>query len=302
MFNIRTDLALEAGEIIKEQNPDNPEIMGVKSETFEDNFCTVTEVIIENDEVIGKPKGTYITIETDSIINNDITAFEEISERIKKELSKLIGNTENKTVLVAGLGNRNITPDSIGPKVVSNLLVTRHIFSSLPEMAESFSSVCAVAPGVLGITGIETAEILKGIIDKISPDIIIVIDALAARKFKRVASTIQISTAGITPGSGVLNSRKALNEETLGIPTIAIGTPMVVDAASMLLDCLAETDTNKDYYNGILEKVLNTPSGFICPKEIDALSDRVSAILAKGINSALQTKLSSEELSALTAK
>lgn len=300
MFSLRTDLALEAGEIIKEQNPDNPEIMGVKSKTFEDNFCTVTEVIIENDEVIGKPKGTYITIEADCIIDNNITAFNEISERVKKELSKLIGDTENKTVLLAGLGNRDITPDSIGPKVLSQILVTRHIFSNLPEFSGSFNPVCAVTPGVLGVTGIETAELLKGIVDRISPDIIIVIDALAARKISRISRTIQMSDSGIVPGSGVLNSRKALNSQTLGIPTICIGVPMVVDAATMLLDCLNETENNKENHTQILEKILNKPSYMICPKDVDAQSDRISAILANGINMALQNKLSLEEIFSLT--
>ncbi len=305
MFETRTDLAIEAGELYREQNPDLGEIDGVKTEIFETEKYTVTSVLIENEtgeRAFGKPIGTYITIESGSLLQNDITAYDEISEIIKKELSKLLGDTRGKTILVAGLGNRDITPDSIGPKVISRLLVTRHIFSEMPSLADSLYSVCAVAPGVLGITGIETGEILKGIIEKAKPDIIIVIDALAARKIERVSTTVQISDTGIIPGSGVANSRKALNRESLGIPTIAIGIPMVVDAATLVRDSLAAADAPAGKHEDILKNVLKSPTYMICPKDIDALSERISHVLAQGINMALQKNLSAEEILSLTAK
>ena len=305
MFGIRTDLAIEAGEIFRENNPGIGEISGIKSEVYKAENFEVTSVFIENkdgEKATGKPCGTYITIDTHAALENDIAAFDEISDIIKKELSALLGDTEGKTILVAGLGNREITPDSIGPKVVSRMLVTRHIFSEMPSLSDSLYSVCAVAPGVLGITGIETGEILKGIIERATPDAVIVIDALAARKIERVGKSIQISDAGIIPGSGVANSRKAINRETLGIKTIAIGVPMVVDAGTLVRDSLSEVGTSNEKQYEILSSVLKTPSYMICPKEVDALSERISSILAQGINLALQKKLDVGEILSLTAK
>lgn len=302
MFSIRTDLALEAGEIFKEQNPEKLEIEGVKSTVTKSRCSKITEVKIETQDgakALNKPLGTYITIESECVKNNDITTFFELSESIKSELLKLLGNTEGKTILIAGLGNREITPDSIGPKVISNLLVTRHIFAESPEFSESFGSVCAIAPGVLGITGIETLEILKGITEKIKPDTVIVTDALAARKLSRLSATIQLSDAGIIPGSGVANSRKEISEKTLGIKTIAIGVPMVCDAVALVYDSLNEISVNDKTKENILNTVVQTPRYMICPKDVDALSERISKILADGINLTLHPKLSFEEISSL---
>lgn len=305
MFSIRTDLAIESGEMFREQNPGLGEIEGVKTEVYKSDKYTSTTVLIESEEgsrALSKPIGTYITIEADGLMENDITAFDEISEALKNELSKLLGDTKGKSILVAGLGNREITPDSVGPKVVSRMLVTRHIFSEMPALSDSLYSVCAVAPGVLGITGIETLEILKGIIEKAKPDAIIVIDALAARKIERLGTTIQISDTGIIPGSGVANSRKALNEETLGVKTYAIGVPMVVDAVTLVRDALGEVKAENKKQDEILSSHLKTPSYMICPQNIDALSDRISSVLSRGINLALQKNLDAEDILALTAK
>jgi len=298
LFGIRTDLALEMGEIYREQNPNVTEINGVKSETVTDGSYTSTRVYIldENGEnALSKKCGRYFTIEAYNILQGDPDEILKISSFLEKELFEMLKKFSPKTVLVAGLGNREITPDSIGPETVSKLLVTRHIFSEMPSLSDSLSPVCAIAPGVLGITGIETLEILKGITERISPDIIIVIDALAARKPERIATTIQICDTGITPGSGVLNSRKEISRETLGVPVIAIGVPMVVDCATIIRDAISEV--SQEIKNEDLQKY----SMIVTPKDVDLLAKRISLILANGINYALQPKLSHEDIAALTS-
>ena len=283
------------GEIFREQNPHISEIEGVKTETENFDFGTITRVYIldENGEnALSKKKGRYFTIESDSLLTGDPDAVLSVSDCLKEELMEIMKKFSAKSVMVAGLGNKDITPDSIGPEAVSKLLVTRHIFSELPSLSESVSPVCAIAPGVLGITGIETLEILKGVTGRVSPDIIIVIDALAARKPERIATTIQICDTGITPGSGVLNARKEISFETLGIPVIAVGVPMVVDSRSIIRDAVS----------GISEiKITETPSLMVTPKDVDALAKRISLVIANGINYALQPNLTTEEITSLTS-
>ena len=191
------------------------------------------------EKIIGKPIGTYITIESPELIHFDEDTEEKTSRLFSEELSYLINPDSNKTILVVGLGNWNVTPDALGPKVVSKLMITRHLKELMPEQVEEgVSTVCALSPGVLGITGIETGEIILGVASQIKPDVIIAIDALASRKMERVSTTIQLSNTGISPGSGVGNKRMGLNEKLLGVPVIAVGVPTVVDAATMANDTI----------------------------------------------------------------
>ena len=226
-----------------------------------------------------------------------------------KEFERILNLDEKSTVLVVGLGNWNVTPDALGPKTLSQLMVTRHLLEYVPkEVDEGVRPVCAIAPGVLGITGIETGEIIRGIVDKIKPDVVIAIDALASRRMERVNTTIQIADTGISPGSGVGNKRMALSKETLGVPVIAVGVPTVVDAATMANDTIDkvidslinEAKEEKDFYNmlknidrgekyQLIQEVLQPYVGnlIVTPKEIDDVVDRIAKVIANGLNIAL---------------
>ena len=213
-----------------------------------------------------------------------------------------------KSILVVGLGNRNVTPDSLGPRTAERILVTRHMAGCLPEdMAQSMASVSAAAPGVLGVTGMETVEILKGMVTHVQPDAVIAIDALAARSSSRIASTIQIADTGITPGSGVGNHRKALNEQTLGVPVIAVGVPLVVYASTIASDALYALgggEMEEERIAACVEQVVSLKLGemVVTPREVDALVERMSGVLADGINQALQPNLTSAEIAQMMAQ
>ncbi|MFC0557996.1 GPR endopeptidase [Halalkalibacter alkalisediminis] len=247
-YQIRTDLAVEAHQMVIEQEEKSgktaKEVSGVQinEETIDD--VTVTHVII--DEVgakrLGKKKGNYLTFESLGIRKKD-TEIQEKMERVFAEkfhaFMKEIGIKDTDTCLVVGLGNWNVTPDALGPIAVENLLVTRHLFELAPEQVQDgFRPVSAVTPGVMGLTGIETSDVIYGIIEKTKPDFVIAIDALASRSIERVNATIQVSDTGIHPGSGVGNKRKELSKEALGIPVIAVGIPTVVDAVSITSDTI----------------------------------------------------------------
>lgn len=320
MFSIRTDLAIETREMYKKDS--GREVPGVEvSVDDEDENINITTVIVKDNEganIIGKPIGTYITMEVPGIRHYDAELHDAISVAMAKELSKVVKLKKDNTALVVGLGNWNVTPDSLGPKVVSKLMVTRHLKKYMPDaLEEGINPVCAVSPGVLGITGIETAEIIQGIVSKIKPDLIIVIDALASRKMERVASTIQIGNTGINPGSGVGNRRMELTKDTLGVPVIAIGVPMVVDAATMsndtidfMLDNLIEqSPKNSGFYNilktfdkeekyRMINEILKPYIGnlMVTPKEIDSLIEDISKIIANGINVSLHTSIELKDI------
>lgn len=307
MFKGRTDLALEAHQQAREI--EQTEISGVSSQEEGDDDVRITRVRITSQEAaekLGKPVGTYITIEAPALLQNDVQICRRTSEAIKNELSALIKDINPSLTMVAGLGNSDITPDSIGPKTIRSLLITRHLFSEFSaEFTEGLSPVCAVAPGVLGITGIETGEIVKGIIERVKPNMLIAIDALASRSMNRVSTTVQIANTGISPGSGVGNSRKSLTEQDLGIPVIAIGVPMVVDAVSIAADAvddiLEKSGTQMDEtqkYNMISETFRNN-SMIVTPKDIDAIAERISNVLSEGINQALQPNIPIEEINEL---
>lgn len=299
---IRTDLAIEAREMFAE------EISGVESTCQDTDGITVTHVKItteEGAEKIGKPIGNYVTIEIKDLSQENEEICHRGARAVCDELKKLIRLSDNEPILVAGLGNRYITPDSIGPKTVSKLMVTRHITKDAGVGLDfDVRAVSAVAPGVLGLTGIETGEILRAIADRIKPSLIIAVDALASRKLSRLGTTVQLSDTGISPGSGVSNNRKELTENTLGVPVIAIGIPMVVDAATMAIDAIEavsecimkNSGEDKNLISRLFadnQELINkaltggNENMVVTPNDVDVISEQASTIIARGINSAL---------------
>lgn len=251
-YSVRTDLAVEAREMViaeREQSAvhgekDISQIEGVIIKEKEENDIKISlvEITKQGAEALGKKEGKYLTIEVIGIRQQDTELQQKVEEVLANEFShfiKQLGIGENASCLVVGLGNWNVTPDALGPQVCENLLITRHLYELQPESVdEGYRPVSAIAPGVMGLTGIETSDIIRGVVEKTKPDFVIAIDALAARSIERVNSTIQISDTGIHPGSGVGNKRKELSKETLGIPVVAIGIPTVVDAVSITSDTI----------------------------------------------------------------
>lgn len=239
MINFRTDLASERRDIFKKANNIENEIQGIESEKEEINENLKIERVKitteEGEKAIGKPKGNYITIDVNNLKIAQEDEISKASEVLANELKKIVDLHTDKqgSTLVVGLGNIYVTPDSLGPKVINEIEVTRHVIKYLPQYVEEGTrEISAISPGVLGTTGIETVEILKGIVDNIHPKLVIVIDALASRSIERISSTIQISDTGIVPGAGIGNTRAEISQRTLNIPVIAIGIPTVVDIFS----------------------------------------------------------------------
>ncbi|MFP5113669.1 GPR endopeptidase [Bacillaceae bacterium C204] len=250
-YSVRTDLAIEAREMVLTkqkgsvgQEKDLSQIEGViiKEKDVDDIKISLVEVTKQGEQQLGKKAGRYLTVEVQGIRQQDTEVQKKVEEIFAREFSYFLegaGIKKTDSCLVVGLGNWNVTPDALGPMVCENLLVTRHLFQLQPEnVDEGFRSVSALSPGVMGLTGIETSDIIFGVVEKTKPDFVIAIDALASRSIERVNSTIQISDTGIHPGSGVGNKRKELSKETLGIPVIAIGVPTVVDAVSITSDTI----------------------------------------------------------------
>jgi len=246
------------------------------------------------EKALGKPVGSYITVDLRPYFQRTAGAFSRAVDCVAGLLRQLLPeDLSEKSVLVVGLGNRDMTPDAIGPLTVSHLLVTRHMIASLPEQFQGFASVSAFCTGVLGSTGMETLELIRGIVRQIGPAAVIAVDALAARKTERICTTIQLSDTGLIPGSGVGNHRKAVNQETLGIPVISVGIPTVIDAATLAADILEEAGS-KDFDMG------HHGSGlFVTPKEIDLRVEELAKIAGYGINLALQPSLNLETLTGL---
>lgn len=313
-YTIYTDLAIEASAI--ENTKQRESLKGTNVKNYSESHVYVTSVEITSDdaaEKIGKPKGKYVTLEVPKLRESITEAFESARNVLTKELKKILKLEKHHTVLVVGLGNRFVTPDALGPKVVDRLLVTRHLYGVLPEeLTKDMKSLCAVAPGVLGITGIESGEIIKGICDKICPDVIIAIDALASKKTSRISTTFQIADTGIVPGSGIGNKRKGLTKDTLGVPVIAIGVPTVIDAAAVASDAIellidavkANTKKGSPLYTAVnafdndnrydlICKVLSPTAGdlIVTPKEVDSIIDEVSKIIADSINDAVNGEI-----------
>ncbi len=251
MYSIRTDLAVEAREMVladqaatvhTEENLSQIEGVIIKEKEENDIKVSLVEVTAEGEKTLGKKQGQYLTIEVVGIRQQDTELQGKVEKVFADEFAQFIkqaGIKKDASCLVVGLGNWNVTPDALGPLVCENLLVTKHLFELQPEyVEEGYRSVSALSPGVMGLTGIETSDIIFGVVEKTKPDFVIAIDALASRSIERVNSTIQISDTGIHPGSGVGNKRKELSKETLGIPVIAIGVPTVVDAVSITSDTI----------------------------------------------------------------
>ena len=310
MCNFRTDLAVERADIYKEQNNIKSNVDGIEVEEEEKLGVKIARVNITNEngqKAIGKPKGIYTTIDINKMKGITNERIEEVANILADELRDIIGKhiSDTEDILVVGLGNIYVTPDALGPKVVPDIEVTRHILEYMPKaMPEDTRPVSAISPGVLGITGIETMEILKGIVENIKPKMLIVIDALASRSIERISSSIQISDTGIVPGAGVNNTRKEISIDTLGIPVIAIGIPTVVDLASITNDCIDIFIQNlqekamsnealnelksKDNYEEIKEALnVGEYNMIVTPKEIDELIESMKDIVARGINTAL---------------
>lgn len=319
-MSIRTDLAVEAKELFEKQNKRN-DTPGVEVTEASEGDIRITNVrIVDEDGAskMGKPVGTYITIDMPEFTHYDADTADEVSEVLAKTLSTVVNLEESMTALVVGLGNWNVTPDALGPKVVSRLMVTRHLKQLVPDsIDEGIRPVCAMSPGVLGITGIETGEVIKAVVEKIKPNLIVAVDALASRKLERVNRTIQIGTSGIAPGSGIGNKRMEISERTLGIPVVAIGVPTVVDAATMANDTIdmvldemiAQSEQGGNFYSMLkdidknekqkmISEILRPYVGelVVTPKEVDMVIDSVSKVIANGINIALQPALTIDDI------
>ncbi|MCM3765346.1 GPR endopeptidase [Neobacillus niacini] len=248
MYSVRTDLAIEAREMVLQQSVDQEENLSqiegviIKEKDVDDIKISLVEVTKQGEQQLGKKAGRYLTLEVQGIRKQNTDIQQKVQEVFAREFAHFVegaGIKKTDSCLVVGLGNWNVTPDALGPMVCENLLVTRHLFELQPEnVEEGYRPVSALAPGVMGLTGIETSDIIFGVVEKTKPDFVIAIDALASRSIERVNSTIQISDTGIHPGSGVGNKRKELSKDTLGVPVIAIGVPTVVDAVSITSDTI----------------------------------------------------------------
>ena len=310
MYNFRTDLADERADIFKKNNGITNSIDGIETNIKEDGNIKITEVKITNEngeKAIGKPIGNYITIDINKLKIATDEEIEKYGNVLSEELKKLVDKhvAKEDEILIVGLGNIYVTPDSLGPKVINEIDVTRHILKYMPEVLDKGTrSVSAVSPGVLGTTGIETLEIITGIVQNIHPKLIIVIDALASRSMDRISSSVQLADTGIVPGAGVGNTRKELSEKTLNIPVIALGIPTVVESSVLVNDCLdlfitklqEEAKSNEylnklkqqDNYEEIKEALIpNDYNMIVTPKEIDELIENMKDVVARGINYAM---------------
>lgn len=293
---VRTDLALEVRESFPE---DDVEIRGVelKEEYDEKNQIRVSTVVIKDEKgakAMQKPIGTYITIEAGELNKADEDYQKPVSDEIAKQLRKLAGDLKREEILVVGLGNREVTPDALGPQVVDNLFITRHLIQEYGtgfKEKNHLGNVSAISPGVMAQTGMETMEIIKGIVKETKPKLLIVIDALASRSISRLNTTVQLTDTGISPGSGVGNNRKALNEESLGTKVIALGVPTVVDAATIVADTLTQYMQNSGFTEEDIYKFISEVKGqqmnnmFVTPKNIDESIKRISYTVSEALNS-----------------
>ncbi len=298
-MSIRTDIASEAEAI------SGGEIsgVGVLRKRRKDIEITRVDVLSEiGERAIGKPKGSYITIDTANIASMTPLERENAANVVAEELKNLIGGAAKK-VLIVGLGNRFITPDSIGPRTCDRVFVTRHIKQNVPDaIDERAADICAIAPGVLGVTGIESVEVIKGVANQVSPELIIAVDALASRNISRIGASIQLSDSGITPGEGIGNRREGLNEHNLNAKVIAIGIPTVVYASTIVSDIMDEVLGNTD--DELKQRIIASAEGtkgaelVVSPKDMDNLSEYSSRLIADAINMAVNPHISPEEIDA----
>ncbi len=307
MPSIRTDLAIEAH---RDAQKASRGLAGVRADERTEDGITISEVVVETPEgakAVGKPIGRYVTFESRQLRRHDREHAAAVGRHLSRALVDMLPSGEGlPEALVVGLGNWQATPDALGPRVVSRLLVTRHLKSVVPqEVQRNMRPVAALAPGVLGITGIETGEMVRAVVERLQPGFVIAIDALAARSVERIASTIQVSDTGIQPGSGVGNHRAALNRETLGVPVLAIGVPTVVHAITIARDTIQglieELKDDVQFYevldelydkqrDALIAHVLGESVGdlMVTPKEIDAQIEDLSRLIAGALNTSLQ--------------
>lgn len=284
-MNARTDLAIEKDSFISGDRP-----KGIRRKIFETEKTKITKISVldkEAAEVIGKPVGEYITVELDEF-SYDTELLDDRMKSISTQISSLLPKGDG-TVLVAGIGNKDITPDALGPRCAEGIFSTRHITSELAEEIglDRLNPVCSLATGVLGQTGIETGEIIKSVADAIKPKAVIVIDALAAAGLERLGRTVQITDTGITPGSGVGNKRAEISKNTLGVPVIAIGVPTVVDAVTLAKDMTG---------NKTATESAEAQNMMVTPREIDVMIERASKLISLCVNCALQPETDPELL------
>ncbi|MDO4261947.1 MAG: GPR endopeptidase [Eubacteriales bacterium] len=284
-MRVRTDLALEVRESFAGSDTEVHGVV-VEEDYDEERDIRLTRVRIESERgarEMGKPMGSYLTLEAPAMAVPDEDYHREISEALAFYIKELMGEERERSILVAGLGNRDVTPDALGPKTVSNLLITRHLIREYGKsaMGEGRSSeISGIVPGVMAQTGMETSEIIKGVVEQTRPELLIVIDALAARSTKRLSRTIQLTDTGIQPGSGVGNHRGSLTKENLGIPVIAIGVPTVVEAAAIVYDAQGNCEQMPPHLNGM----------FVTPKNIDETIKQLSFTLSEALNIAFQVR------------
>ena len=294
MFGKRTDLAVEAREIWAEFAPETGELPGVRAEEETVSGFPVTTVEITDargEKELCKPIGTYITVDTEPCLRREDNAFSTGAQVLARLLRGLLRLKPGDTVLVAGLGNPAVTPDAVGPLTARHTLATRHLTASMPEHFASFRPVSVIETGVLGTTGVESAELLKAICGGVAPDCVIAVDALASRSLERVCRTVQLTDTGIVPGSGVGNSRSALNRTSLGVPVVALGVPTVVDAATLAAD-LTGMPGKKDG---------PAASMIVTPRDIDASVKDMSRLLGYAINLALHDGLTVADVDMLVS-
>ncbi|WP_342436850.1 GPR endopeptidase [Paenibacillus sp. FSL L8-0436] len=329
LYSVRTDLAVEAKEMA--QGPQKTPIPGVNEEVEEEGGIKVTRLGVANNagsQAIGRAIGNYVTLEVPALRGGDTGLQQKVSTVFAREFEQFmnrIGINKESSVLIVGLGNWNVTPDSLGPLVVENALVTRQFYELVPDqVSPGYRNVSAIAPGVLGLTGIESSEVVQGIVDRTKPDVIIAIDALASRSLERINTTIQIADIGIHPGSGIGNKRRGLTQEILGIPCIAIGVPTVCYASTIVNNVLemmknhfaqvgdgaAHTkeimgmldDISEQERLALVKEVLE-PLGhdlIVTPKEIDEFIEEIANIVASGLNAALHEAVDPGNVGAYT--
>lgn len=286
-MRLRTDLAVEARELAGER------VSGVDFHTYRENGLEISRLTVKDDHArraLGKEKGTYITVELPSLTDN----FSETDDRLRtigSEIRRLL--PVHGLLLVAGLGNEEITPDALGPKTASRVLATRHITGELARATglDRLRPVAVMSTGVTGQTGIETGEYILSIVNRIRPTAVIAVDALASRRLERLGCTLQISDTGIAPGAGVGNHRTKINRDTMGVPVISIGVPTVVDLQTLAGDLLGSVRADE-----VRRMAPKSRSMVVIPREIDLLTDRASRLLALSLNAAMQNDFSLADL------
>ncbi len=298
-FQVRTDLALEARESIGKAEE---ELRGISVEEYdkEEIQVHITRVVISyknGAKAMNKPMGNYITLEAPAMQEADEDYHREISEELARQIKSILpGADAEQSILVVGLGNRDVTADALGPGVVDNLFVTRHIVKEYGKAAyskERMNMVSGIVPGVMAATGMEAAEIVKGVVEQTKPDLILVVDALAARSTKRLNRTIQVTDTGIQPGSGVGNHRNALTRDNLGVPVIAVGVPTVVDAATIVVDAIEKLqkelpETDRVFGTDSIRTMSELNNMYVTGKNIDEIVKRLSFTISEALNIAFE--------------